>query len=257
LTARESVSQAQSTITPANQQNDLDDVTFIGRGHGQTQSSFRYTLDANQIEQNLRADLLNKSPWKDFDYLMLSRKSPDGSPTLEESRTDLKSPNPGRKMRDQNILHGIGFGYLWLLFLPQNRMQSNYRFLGRQKMYGHESYVVAFAQSPDRVKLPGEITFLGTAYPLLYQGIAWIDAATFRILRLEADLLAPLPGIQLQWLSSDLRFDEVRIPELDLPLWLPRQVELMWQQRDQLFGEMHLYTQYRLFHATARILPPH
>ena len=263
LTARESVSQAQFTgrgATPLSPQGG-NGIMGPGRGSAQIgtllqQYSLQSTMDEKQLEESLHTSLVTAAPWQDFDYLMLVRQSPGGSPTLEESRTGLNAPNGRKSKREQKILHGIGFGYLWLLFLPENTPQSNYRLLGRQKMYGHETYVVGFAQSPDRVKVPGEITLPGIAYPLLYQGIAWIDAETFRIVRLRTDLLAPIPAIQVERLTSDLQFSEVKIPELNLPLWLPKQVELIWKQGEQLSGELHLYANYRLFHATVRALPP-
>jgi hypothetical protein len=255
LAAHESVSQGQLSAS-----GDPGGVVFMAgggrRGASPAPNSVKSPADEREIEESLHLSLLKGTPPKDFDYMMLSRESPEGIPWLEESRTDIKATNGGRAGDAQNTVHGTGFGYMWLLFLPQNMLQSSYRFLGQQKMYGHETYVVAFAQSPDRVRVPGEITLFGTAYPLLYQGIAWIDQATFRIVRLRTDILAPLPRIEVPWLSSDLEFSEVRIPEQNLSLWLPHQVEVMWRQGDQIIGELHLYTKYRLYHATARMLPP-
>jgi hypothetical protein len=220
------------------------------------QYSLQFATDEKQLEQNLHLTLVTETPWKNFDYLILVHRSADGAQTLEESRADLKAQNDKRLKREQKILHGIGFEYLWLLFLPGNALESNYRLLGHQKMYGHEAYVVGFAQSPARVKQAGEIDLAGQAYPLLYQGIAWIDKVTFRIVRLRTDLLAPLPAIQLERFSSDLRFEPIDIADLKVALWLPRQVELIWMQGGQMSGELHLYTKYSLFHATVRVLPP-
>jgi hypothetical protein len=252
LAARESVSEMQFTVPPVPRDGNQDGVTFLGRSRYTAQ----FTMDERQLEEKLHTSLVACASWKDFDYLMQSSQSPAGFPILEESRTEIKALNGGRSKREQTILHGVGFGYVWLLFLPQNIPQSRYRILGRQKMNGHDAYVVAFAQLPDRVKVPAEITLGASAYPLLYQGIAWIDEATFRIVRLETDLLAPLPSISLQRMRSDLLFSEVRIPDLSQPLWLPKHVELTWRQGDQLLGEMHLYTKYRLFNVTVKMLPP-
>jgi hypothetical protein len=220
------------------------------------QYSLQFATDEKQLEQNLHLRLVTETPWKNFDYLILARRSADGTQTLEESRADLNAPNGKRLKHEQKILHGIGFQYLWLLFLPGNAPESTFRLLGNQKMFGHETYVVGFAQSPARAKQPGEIDLSGQAYPLLYQGIAWIDKTTFRIVRLRTDILAPLPAIQLERFSSDLRFEPIDIADLKVALWLPRQVELIWMQGGQMSGELHVYTKYSLFHATVRVLPP-
>lgn len=258
LIARESVAQVDVTGAKSPETGALSQTS---RGFPQVtgllqQYSLQFATDEKQLEQNLHLTLVTETPWRDFDYLILARRSSNGAQVLEESRTDLKAPNGKRLKREQKILHGIGFEYLWLLFLPGNTPQSNYRLLGRQKMYGHETYVVGFAQSPARVQLPGEIDLSGHAYPLLYQGIAWIDETTFSIVRLRTDLLAPLPAIHLERFSSDLRFQKIDITELNLALWLPSQVELIWTQAGQMSGELHMYTKYSLFHATVRILPP-
>jgi hypothetical protein len=254
LAARESVWQAQFAIPPKGQEPEATPMPMGRGGRRGSQPEFvvTQTMSADQLEEKLHSSLLTGAPWKEFDYMMLFRQTDTGL-ALEESRTD---PKAAQSPEDAELpLRGTGFGYIWLMFLPGNMPQERFRYLGEQKMYGREAYAVAFAQSADRVKNPGEIDFLGAEYALLYQGVAWIDEATFQIVRLRTDLLAPLTGIQLQWLHSDLRFSEVRIPELNLPLWLPRQVELTWRQADELGGEMHVYTKYRLFHATARMLP--
>jgi hypothetical protein len=260
LTARESIWQAQFTVPPKDQGEAPSGSIYMGgRGRGagrmagQMQNFPATYTNERDLQDKLHSSLLAGPAWKDFDYNMLSRQLPGGSPMLEESRSELNARN-GERLGES--LHGTGFAHLWLLFLPGKMVESTYRLLGQQKMHGHETYVVAFAESPERVTLTGQIASRGMTYPLLYQGIAWIDESTFRIVRLRTDLLAPLPDIEVQWLSSDLQFSEVRMPELDLPLWLPHQVELTWRQGDELVGEMHIYTKYRLFHATARILPP-
>uniref|UniRef100_A0A372ILB1 Uncharacterized protein n=2 Tax=Paracidobacterium acidisoli TaxID=2303751 RepID=A0A372ILB1_9BACT len=257
LSAHESVSQTY--LNPQVTQNDQNSGSIAGVGAktvgiNRAAPAPQYTThgltDERELEQNLQTSLLAWTSRGDFDYLILVRHSPAGDPRLEESRTDLKDPKNAKM-----DLHGIGFGYLWLLFLPQNLSQSRFRCLGEEKMEGRHTYVVAFAQLPDRVKSPGEIMLPGATYPLLYQGIAWIDAATYRIVRLRADLLAPLADLQLQRITSDLRFSEVHLSDVPERLWLPSQVEVIWQQQGVYFGELHLYRKYHLFHATVRILP--
>lgn len=259
LTAHETVTQAQMNLLTLRGGRGgsiagvLGNVTvgINSRSGYSPQYASQNPSDHREIADELHSELVSSLSWKDFDYLILVRRAKDGRPLLEESRSDPKNPNAG----PQAGLHGIGFGYLWLLFLPGNRYQARYRSLGQQKMNGRHTYVVGFAQLPDQVMIPGEIAFGGKAYPLLYQGVAWIDEKTFQIVRLRVDLLAPLPSIQMVSLTSDLLFGEVRIPELNLPLWLPKQVELDWRQGNIFYGELHRYNKYRLFKATAKILP--
>jgi hypothetical protein len=116
-------------------------------------------------------------------------------------------------------------------------------------------YVVAFAQCPALVKTPGVISISGAKFPLLYQGILWIDQATYRIAGIRTDLLAPLPRIMLEQATSVLNFAEVKIPQVEGSLWLPKEVEITWTISGSRMGERHRYSNYHLFRATATIVP--
>ena len=88
------------------------------------------------------------------------------------------------------------------------------------------------------------------------QGILWIDQSAFEIVRLQTDLIAPLTGVHLDRLRSDLRFSEVKIPTRNLTLWMPSDVKISWQGKDSAGMEIHRYSNYRLFAATSRIILP-
>jgi hypothetical protein len=88
----------------------------------------------------------------------------------------------------------------------------------------------------------------------LVQGILWIDETFFEIVRLRTDLLAPLPELHLTQLRSELRFGEVKIPARDLILWMPSEVRISWQSKDDAGMELHRYSNYRLFAATSHIV---
>ncbi len=71
---------------------------------------------------------------------------------------------------------------------------------------------------------------------------------------MQSDLLAPLPYNQTTRLRSEMRFIEVHIPERNLNIWMPGNVEISWQNKNQLGAELHKYSNYRLFGATSRIV---
>jgi hypothetical protein len=91
--------------------------------------------------------------------------------------------------------------------------------------------------------------------PLLYQGVAWIDQESYKIVRIGTDLLAPLPNIKLLQATSTVNFSVVEIPKFTESLWLPKSVELTWDLGGNRLGELHRYSKYRLFAATSRIIP--
>jgi hypothetical protein len=186
--------------------------------------------------------------WHHFEYIIHANKEADGTTTLVESRTGKgggAAPDP----------KGIGFAPLWLIFAAGNRSESDFHYLGTQKVEGHATYVITFAQRPGQVRRPSLLATATDTIPLLYQGIAWIDARDFQILRLRTDLLAPLPQLGLNLVTSTIEYAQVRIPDLAEPLWLPQQVEVLWQTNGQEDGEIHRYSRYQLFRATIKLRP--
>ena len=195
--------------------------------------------------------LLIPQDWKHFDYLILAQHLPEnGGIVLDESRHEI-----GTHPDAAATPHGTGFSSVWLLFLSGNLAQSHFRYLGKETIHRHPASIIAFAQDPALVIEPGVIQLASGRTPLLYQGIAWVDDETSRILRIRTDLLAPLPAINLQQVTSVVNFSEVKIPQLETPLWLPKKVEITWNLGGNRLGELHQYSAYHLFRATSRILP--
>jgi hypothetical protein len=182
-----------------------------------------------------------------FEYLVL-RHEVNGSVLLEEYRTskEKKSSAPSSQ----------GAVNAWVMFHPANLPESRFRYLGRQRMDGHDTFVLAFAQIPAKVKFPGQVKFRGALVPVIFQGIAWIDESDFRIIRLRTDLLAPRPDIFLKTLTSDIRFSEVRIstPDALVALWLPREAKITWDLNGEIFHQLHTYSTFRIYRSKSRII---
>jgi hypothetical protein len=64
-----------------------------------------------------------------------------------------------------------------------------------------------------------------------------------------------LPGLNLKRLTSTIGYTQVHIPELDEPLWLPQEVEVLWETNGEENGELHRYSKYQLFRATIKLRP--
>jgi hypothetical protein len=193
-------------------------------------------------------DRLVPQEWRRYEYLIIARPQADKI-VFDESRSEIG------KSHETSPPRGTGFGSLWMMFLPSSLGETHFRYLGRQKVDGHQTHVVVFAQDPKLVKVPGIIQLEGGDVPLLYQGVAWIDQETFKMVRIRTDLLAPLPKFEVQRITSSVNFSQVNIPQLDTPLWLPKEVEITWEIGGNRLGELHRYSGYHLFHATSRIVP--
>jgi VWFA-related protein len=107
-----------------------------------------------------------------------------------------------------------GLNYL----LPDYQGQSRFRYLGRGKGDGQDCFVLAFAKVPEGTGLRSH----GQAAGL--QGIAWIDAATKRIVGLRMDLLGPVEGLPLETITTNVSLVPVNFSSIGGELWLPARV---------------------------------
>jgi hypothetical protein len=233
-----------------------EDVTETRQGRKTTRRKFDYMIVAHQINgvvtlEEYRVDLRDK--------LLDSRNVYDSnaSPTSTSGSvwSDLRRKSDEASARNAGAPPlSEGFAYKWVHFYPSNRSESTFRYLGRQKIDGHKTVVIAFAQKPGSVRSPGELQFQGQRIPILYQGIAWVDESDWRIVRLRTDLLAPLEQVHLRRLTAEIHFGEARIAESPFPLWLPREVVIISDVGGQTFGERHTYSGYRAYLVHSKIV---
>jgi hypothetical protein len=212
----------------------------------------------------------------DYDYLILTRIEGDVV-GLNEFRVDLKT---GDKFQTEEAMknesstraelerasHELaaspsgqpptsqGFATSWVHFYPLNRPQATFRYLGEQKMNGHRTLVLAFAQKPQSVLSPALFRSRGKIVPMFLQGVAWVNVSDFRILRLRTDLLSPLPEVSLHRLTADIQFVPTRIEEVPSVLSLPRDVVVTSEVGGATLREDHLYSEYRVFRAKSRVV---
>lgn len=230
-------------------------------------------------------DVIQKAPGfspkrQQFDYLILFHRAQDfvtlkeyrvnlktGLPVLSEapaSSTPNKSPTAWSDLplrrdqtgtpKDGSTLLSQGFANMWVFFHPSNRSESQFRYLGRQNIDRHSTFVIAFVQKPGAVRLPGQLRVQDRFIPILYQGIAWIDEANFRIVRLRADLLSPLAAVQLQRLTADIHFEDTPVSGAASALWLPQEAIVTTEVQGQTSEERHRYSDYRLYRAQTKML---
>jgi hypothetical protein len=222
-----------------------------------------------------------KAAPQEYSYLILARRGPQGV-TLVEFRVDLKSGaklqsgdtgNPGAPADSPSGLEELahtseqvsarksgdpplsqGFTSMWVRFHPSNRSESTFRYLGQQQIDQHQTFVLAFAEKPGAVRVPGEVRVGGKSATVYYQGIAWVDASDFRIVRLRTDLLVPLFDLSLTQLTAEVEFASTQAAGFDSPLWLPREVMVTSQFGGRTFLDKHSYSKYRSFQVHAKIL---
>ncbi len=215
--------------------------------------SFQNTVSLEKVHQErMGKDGKTKaSQDREFQYLLLADAQRPGL-GIEEHRSTAEGQDSELTGLHQGLMLTSGFASASSVFHPVNRNGADFRYLGKQTLDNHETYVVAFAQKPQTAKMVTRfVTDKGSAL-ILTQGVAWIDATSFHIIRLHTDLLNPLPTIRLQKQTTEIQFQQVSFNGGNTNLWLPQEVKVMVDWRGRVLRNQHRYSAFRLFNVEAK-----
>jgi len=198
-------------------------------------------------------------------YLILRQSDGD----IVEYRTDAKGNRMEQTGLNQGYLVTSGFALSCEYFSTRLQRESEFRYVGEQKIGAHDTYVVAFAQKPSQSTLYVTMTMSErnvTSVRFLMQGMAWVDKSNFQIIRMRTDLLVPIPEIALDNQTTEVTFSKVQLREVASDLWLPSEVEvhLRFKEVDATRGKTyemdyrngHHYTDYQRFRVSVKMVAP-
>jgi hypothetical protein len=108
---------------------------------------------------------------------------------------------------------------------------------------------VHFRQRPDK---PNELKTYqagvhGASYSVGLKGRAWISADSYQLVRMETDLVMPVPQIQLLAEHTAVEYGPVKFRQGDVNLWLPLSAEVYFAWRGQRVHRRHSFDHYMLF----------
>jgi Flp pilus assembly protein TadD len=154
----------------------------------------------------------------------------------------------------------LGLPSLVLIFHPYSAGNYAMQCEGLTRWNGKLAWQIHFRQRPDRVTRDKVYRFgeSGVAHPAALKGRAWIAADTFEIVRLETDLVAPLPEIRLLADHTIVEYGAVRFRQGNVQLWLPESAEIYSDLRGRRIHRRHTFSNYVLFSVDERqkISPP-
>ncbi len=215
------------------------------------------SLEAVQQQKLGRKGQVEETQKQNFRYLCLVPREKWG-PGFIEYRADSNGNAVMPKGLSEGFMLTQGFNSTALFFHPSYRSETEFKLLGRETAIGQDTYVLAFAQIPGKAHLTGNFRKGQGSYTTFSQGLAWVDAATSRIVRIHAELLEPLPELGLEKQSMDVYFHEIRFARLNQTAWLPDQVLVTLEWNGKLLRNRHEYSDYMAFdvNATEKIGPP-
>jgi tetratricopeptide (TPR) repeat protein len=236
-------------LAPATGQEDVADI--LKKAGENVQSFFDNFQNTMSVEQ-VREERLNKdgkvkdSLDQKFQYLLVTKPEKWGL-GLEEFRTNSHGDRTAPTGLDSGMMITSGFASTSLLFHPAYQSGATFRYLGKQTVNGHDCVVVAFAQKPEKAQMVERFNTKNESVLVLFQGLAWIDAQSYKVVRLRTDLLKPQTKIRLERQTTEITYDPVQFKTLSAAIWLPSQVAVTVQWQGRTYRNMHTYSDFKLF----------
>jgi tetratricopeptide (TPR) repeat protein len=142
-----------------------------------------------------------------------------------------------------------GLPALVLIFHPANAVNFEMACEGLSRRSTGLAWQVHFKQRADRPNTVRKyrIGADGPAYPVALKGRAWISADTYQIVRLETDLVAPVPQIRLVADHTEIEYGPVKFKDGAVNMWLPQSAEVFYDWRGQRIHRRHSFSHYMLF----------
>jgi hypothetical protein len=247
-------------LVPASDQTPLDSI--LGAVGKQVEAYFHNFPNTVSLEEIHQEKLTHKGKVEGtldqkFQYLCLAPQEETGL-----GFTEYRANMAGEKGLPQGLNDGYmltsGFASASLIFHPTYQGEATFRYLGRQKIGGRDTFVLAFAQRPEKARLYGRFKMGETSMPTFSQGLAWVDAGSYEILRLRSDLLRPLLDVRLEKETTEIDFSENHFKSIAEAFWLPREVRVSVDWNGKSLRNRHAYSDFKLFNvgATERIGKP-
>jgi tetratricopeptide (TPR) repeat protein len=177
-----------------------------------------------------------------YDYVAAITRPSPGSVLVDEYRMDKLALSG---YPDQ--ISSTGFATLALVFHPDMRMDFELSCEGLGDWRGQAAWLVHFRQRENRPNRMHSYTVGGQNYRVDLKGRAWITADKFQIVRIEADLVKPMPEIRLLSEHQVVEYGPVPFPKKNTTLWLPKTAEIYFDFRRHRYYRRHSFDHYMLF----------
>ncbi len=188
--------------------------------------------------------LAETSTHRKFDYVVGMREEMPGRFNVEEFRSAARGES---EYVDGVATHGLPT--LLLIFHPHGSENFEIACEGRVRWSGGEAWQLHFRQRSDKPNTIRQyrMGLKGQAYAVALKGRAWVDAASFQIVRLESQMVAPIPEIKLMTDDTLIEYGPVQFKEKNVSMWLPRSAEVYSEWGSKRFHQSHTFSNYALF----------
>jgi hypothetical protein len=198
------------------------------------------------------------------EHLTHERMDSMGNASTRETRNynyvaSISEPKPGfiqvDEDRAEHLTHydypdeisSSGFMALAMVFHPSMRENFEMTCEGLGRWRGQAAWLVHFKQREDRPARMHDYRVGGDLYSLHLKGRAWITADKFQIVRIESELVNPMPQIQLHNEQQVVEYGPVQFHGKNIELWLPQKAEIYLDFHKRHYYRSHTFDHYMLF----------
>ena len=174
------------------------------------------------------------------DYVAQIKQNSSGYPSVGEYRF-------GSSGTQRASLTDSGTAAFALIFHPTHVGNFEFRCEGLTELRGSPAWQVHFEEGADPNQSFTAIMINGSIYLPRFKGRAWIATNSYDVLRIETDLVAPIPQIDLQLEHMVINYAPVGFQDHHIQLWLPESASLYIAYRGHRYERVHNFGQFQLF----------
>jgi tetratricopeptide (TPR) repeat protein len=182
---------------------------------------------------------------REFSYIVFVHSFKEHSMYLEESRNG-SSDTTGFPTSLATIgLNGLGVSILQ----PANQGGFIYKCEGLTSIRGEAAWQIRFQENAGAPGFVGvrEWRKRGMLYEIPIKGRIWVASASFDLLRVETDLIAPIDKLELSRDHLTVDYGPVSFQNGASTLWLPWTAEMYMELHGKRYHHKHFLTDYMLF----------
>ncbi len=182
------------------------------------------------------------SDTRQFDYAAAMYQSQPGLVTVDEYRSQRYNMDTLPDRVADN-----GFAALALVFHPAMRDAFQMTCEGLGEWHGQATWLIRFQQRADRPNHMQAYVLGSVHYPVNLKGRAWITADHFQVVRIESEMMMPMPQIELLAEHVVAEYGPVPFHKRNVEFWLPTTAEVYMYFRGQRYYRKHTFEKYMLF----------
>lgn len=187
-----------------------------------------------------------------------------GNPVRTETRkfnyvASISEPQPGFLSVDEfradklslsgypDNIASTGFAALALVFHPHMRDSFEMACEGLGDWRGQATWLVHFRQRDDRPNHMHSYKVGNQYHAVKLKGRAWLTTDKFQMVRIEAEMVNPMPEIQLLSEHQVVEYGPVPFQKKNASLWLPKSAEIYFDFRKHRYYRRHSFDHYMLY----------